>query len=157
MRIENKFTVECFIVIHATVSKIWDVLINPEKIKVYLYGSNVITDWKVGSEILFTRDRLHPKAPISEKLIVDRGNILEIEKEKLLSFSFYSSMEGYPDLPENYSIVSYTLNRQDVNSFRLDYRRTNIPIEIEKRNQDKFMPGMMEQIKMLAEGYSPSP
>ena len=65
-------------------------------------------------------------------------------------------MEGYADLRENYSVVSYTLNREDLNSFRLDYRRTNIPLEIEKRNQDKFMPGMMEQIKMLAEGYSPS-
>ena len=38
-----------------------------------------------------------------------------------------------------------------------DYRRTNIPIEIEKRNQDKFMHAMMEQIKMLAEGEKPSP
>ena len=151
MRTGNNFTVECFVLIHATASKIWDVLINPEKIKVYLYGSNVITDWKAGSEILFARDRLHPKAPISEKLIVDKGKILEIENEKFLSFSFYSSMEGYADLPENYSVVSYTLNREDVNSFRLDYRRTNIPLEIEKRNQDKFMPGMMEQIKMLAE------
>ena len=152
MRTENKFTVECFIVIHATVSKIWDLLINPEKIKVYLYGSNVITDWKVGSEILFTRDRLHPKAPISEKLIVDKGKILEIENEQLLRFSFYSSMEGYPDLAENYSVVSYTLNKEAVNRFRLDYSRTNIPIELEKRNQDKFMPGIMEQIKILAEG-----
>ena len=53
---------------------------------------------------LFARDRLHPKAPISEKLIVDRGKILEIENEKLLVFSFYSSMEGYADLPENYSV-----------------------------------------------------
>ena len=148
MRTGNSFTVECFVLIHATASKIWDVLINPEKIRVYLYGSTVITDWKAGSQILFTRDRLHPKAPISEKLIVDRGKILEIENEKFLSFSFFSSMEGYADLAENYSVVSYTLNREDVNSFRLDYRRTNIPLEIEKRNQDKFMPGMMGQIRM---------
>lgn len=154
---ENGFTVESSIFIHAPVSNIWDLLINPKKIKMYLYGSDVITDWKAGSEILFTRDRLHSKAPISEKPIVDRGKVLEIEKEKLLKFSFYSSMEGYPDLPENYSIVSYTINRQGVNSFRLDYRRNNIPIEIEKRNQDKFMPGMMGQLKMLAEGYIPSP
>src|SRR5687767_10028970 len=111
MRTGNNFTVECFVLIHATASKIWDVLINPEKIKVYLYGSNVITNWKVGSEILLTRDRLHPKAPILEKLVVDNGKILEVENEKLLRFSFYSSMEGYPDLAENYSVVSYTLNK----------------------------------------------
>jgi uncharacterized protein YndB with AHSA1/START domain len=148
----NNFTVECFILIHATASKIWDVLTNPEKIKTYLYGSNVITDWKIGSEVLFTRDRLHPKAPISENLIVDRGKILDIEKEKLLNFSFFSCMEGYPDLPENYSVVSYRLSKVGGNSVRLDYRRTNIPIEIEKINQEKFMPGMMDKIKMLAEG-----
>lgn len=148
---ENKFTVECFILIQAPVSKIWDVLTNPEKIKVYLYGANVVTDWKAGSAILFTRDRLHAKAPILEKPIVDKGKILEIEKEKHLIFSFYSSMEGYADLAENYSVVSYKLNRNDVDGFRFDYRRTSIPSEIEKRNQDKFMPGMMERIKMLAE------
>ena len=123
----------------------------------YLYGSDVFTDWNTGSEILFTRDRLHSKAPLSEKPIVDRGKVIKIEKEELLKFSFYSSMEGYPDLAENYSVVSYILYKESVNRFRLDYRRTNIPIEIEKRNQDKFMPGMMEQIKILAEGDSPSP
>ena len=149
---ENGFTVESSIVIHAPVSKIWDLLINPKKIKMYLYGSDVITDWNTGSEILFTRDRLHSKAPLAEKPIVDRGKVLKIEKERLLKFSFYSSMEGYPDLTENYSIVSYTITRLDVNSFRLNYVRNNIPIEIEKNNQDKFMPGMMKQIKVLAEG-----
>jgi hypothetical protein len=147
---ENSFTVESFVIIQSTAPKIWDVLTNPEKIKVYLYGSNVITDWKVGSQILFTRNRLYPKAPISKKLIVDKGRILAVEKERLLEFSFYSSMEGYEDIPENYSIVSYEIRRHD-HSFRLDYRRTNIPIEFEKRNQDKFMPGMMAQIKILAE------
>ena len=116
----------------------------------YLHGSSVITDWTVGSEISFTRDRLHSSSYF-RKTDRDSGKVLEIEKEKLLKFSFYSSIEGYPDLPENYSIVSYTINGQGVNSDRLDYRRINIPIEIEKRNQDKFMPGMMEQVKMLAE------
>jgi hypothetical protein len=96
-------------------------------------------------EIDFTRRR-----PFRKNLSLI-GEILEIENEKLLTFSFYSSMEGYADLPENYSVVSYTINGLEDKSFKLDYRRTNIPVEVEKTNQEKFMPGMMSQIKVLAE------
>ena len=46
----------------------------------------------------YLREPAHPKAPISEKLIVDKGKFLRLRDEKLLRFSFYSSMEGYPDL-----------------------------------------------------------
>lgn len=150
MTMQNNFVVKSFVIIHATPGKIWDLLINPEKIKLYLYGSNVHTDWNAGSEILFIRDRLHPMAPISANPIVDKGRILEIEKEKLLKFSFYSSMEGYRDLPENYSLVTYALSKEG-DRVKLEYCRSNIPVEIERNNQDKFMPGMMAQIKMLAE------
>ena len=39
--------------IHEAPSKVWDALTNPEIIKKYLFGTETITDWKVGSEIIF--------------------------------------------------------------------------------------------------------
>jgi uncharacterized protein YndB with AHSA1/START domain len=39
--------------INAEPSKVWNTLTNPDIIKEYLFGIETITDWKVGSEIIF--------------------------------------------------------------------------------------------------------
>ncbi len=39
--------------INASPAMVWDALTNPEIIKKYLFGTETITDWKVGSEIIF--------------------------------------------------------------------------------------------------------
>ena len=41
--------------IHArsTIQKVWDALTQPEQVKKWQYGSDVITDWKPGSEVSF--------------------------------------------------------------------------------------------------------
>lgn len=147
----RNLNVESSIVIDATAAAVWDVLTNPEKVKQYLFGSNVSTDWSPGSPIIFWRDRLHPAAPKNETPIVDKGWILEIEEGRLLKFSFYSSQEGYGDLPENYSIITYTIHELNGNRHRLSYLRERIPLEFERMNQQRFMPGMMLQIKAIAE------
>jgi hypothetical protein len=82
---------------------------------------------------------------------VDKGWILEIEKDELLKFSFYSSQEGYGDLPENYSVITYTIQKLNDKQHKLSYLREHIPIEFERMNQQRFMPGMMQQIKAMAE------
>jgi len=41
------------IAINSTAGEVWDALTKPEKIKVYLFGTETITDWKVGSPIVF--------------------------------------------------------------------------------------------------------
>ena len=41
------------IVINAEVSAVWDALINPELIKQYLFGTEAISEWKIGSTIVF--------------------------------------------------------------------------------------------------------
>lgn len=42
------------IAIQASKAEVWDALINPEKIKKYLFGTETKTDWKVGSSIVFS-------------------------------------------------------------------------------------------------------
>jgi uncharacterized protein YndB with AHSA1/START domain len=38
--------------IHINVSKenVWDALVNPSKTKVYMFGCETISDWKIGSD-----------------------------------------------------------------------------------------------------------
>ena len=39
--------------VKAEPEQVWNALTNPEIIKEYLFGTETITDWKVGSEIIF--------------------------------------------------------------------------------------------------------
>ncbi|AKP27347.1 conserved hypothetical protein [Leptospira interrogans serovar Manilae] len=40
--------------IQTSISKVWNALIDPEVIKLYLFGTQAISDWKEGSSIIFT-------------------------------------------------------------------------------------------------------
>ena len=44
------------ITINASIEKVWDALVNPEKIKQYMFGSDVISDFKEGSKIITNYD-----------------------------------------------------------------------------------------------------
>ena len=41
------------VTVNASPESLWEVLTDPEKIKIYLFGTETITDWNVGSPISF--------------------------------------------------------------------------------------------------------
>jgi uncharacterized protein YndB with AHSA1/START domain len=89
--------------INAPVSKVWDALTKPDLIKQYLFGTEVIIDWQVGSPITY-------KGVWQGKSYEDKGKVLEIEPRKILVSTFWSSLSGLPDIPENYKTVRYELS-----------------------------------------------
>ena len=99
---DNKFTAQATTLVNAPASKVWDALTNPGLIKQYLYGTEVTSDWKVGSPITYIGEW-------EGKSYEDKGEILQIEPDKLLVSTFWSSLAGLPDLPENYKTVRYEL------------------------------------------------
>ena len=93
-------TIEADITVSA--SKVWDALTKPELIKQYFFGVEVVSDWKVGSPIIY-------KGEWEGNTFEDKGNILKLEPEKLLLCNYWSSFSGLPDAPENYQNVAYEL------------------------------------------------
>lgn len=87
---------------NAPVAELWDALTDKESVKKYFFGTEVNTDWKAGSPITFTGNW-------EGKTYVDRGKVLEVDKGKLIKYTHLSSFSGLPDLPENYSTVTYLL------------------------------------------------
>lgn len=87
---------------NAPVDAVWDALTNPDKIKVYFFGTNAVSDWKEGSPLLFTGEW-------EGKQYTDKGTILKFEKNKVFQYNYWSSFSPLPDLPENYSILTFTL------------------------------------------------
>jgi uncharacterized protein YndB with AHSA1/START domain len=102
----KELTVKKTIEIKADKLYVWDALINPEKIKQYFFGINVISNWKVGNPILFQYE-------MGGKEFKDKGNILAIEPGRLLQYNYWSSYSGLGDKEENYSIVTYKLDPKE--------------------------------------------
>jgi uncharacterized protein YndB with AHSA1/START domain len=101
----RKFTARASAIIHAPASKVWEALTKPELIKEYLFGTQVSTDWQVGSPITY-------RGVWQGKAYEDKGKILEVEPGRLLVSTFLSSLSGLPDVPENYNTVRYELTPQ---------------------------------------------
>ena len=91
--------------IKASKAEVWDALVNPEKIKHYLFGTETKSDWKVGSTITFS-------GVWEDKPYEDKGTIVAIEPEKTLTYTYWSNLSGTPDVPENYANVGYHLEEQ---------------------------------------------
>src|SRR5665811_1351000 len=92
--------------INAAPSKVWKAITTPASIKKYLMGTDVSTDWKEGSPINYTGE-------YNGKKYHDKGVIKKIEPEKIFQSTYWSSMGGKEDKPENYNLVTYNLSEKD--------------------------------------------
>lgn len=90
----------------ASVAEVQDALTDQESVKKHFFSTELNTDWKVGSPITFSGNW-------EGQTYQDKGKILEVEKEKLLRYTHLSSFSGLPDLPENYSTVTYQLKAEN--------------------------------------------
>jgi uncharacterized protein YndB with AHSA1/START domain len=98
----NKLSVSVSRHIEAPVNKVWQALTDPAMIKQWLFGTNTKSDWKKGSSITYTGEW-------QGKQYEDKGQIIDIVPEKLLHTTYFSSMSGKEDKPENYANVKYEL------------------------------------------------
>jgi uncharacterized protein YndB with AHSA1/START domain len=92
--------IEYTTVIAAPVEKVWEALTQPELVKQYFFGTQLITDWRVGGPISFVGEW-------EGQTYEDKGQILEYEPNKRLAYSYLSSWSGKEDKPENYLWVCY--------------------------------------------------
>jgi uncharacterized protein YndB with AHSA1/START domain len=103
---KGAFIATASIGIKAKAEEVWDALTNPELIKLYLFGTEVSSEWKVGSSITY-------KGIWQGKPYEDKGKIIQMVPKKLLKSTFWSSLSGLPDRQENYNTVIYELAEAD--------------------------------------------
>ena len=126
---DNKYTAKATTTINAPVSKVWQALVNPEIIRQYLFDTEVISDWKEGSPIIY-------RGEWEGKPFEDKGKILKIEPEKQLMSTHWSPLSGVPDTPENYHTVTYTLSGKG-DSTQVTITQDNNATEQEKEHSEK--------------------
>lgn len=86
----------------ASKEDVWDALTNPDIIKQYMFGANAISDWKLGSELIF-------EGEYQGQHYRDKGHIMKISPEKILQYNYWSGFSGLPDKPENYMIITFEI------------------------------------------------
>jgi uncharacterized protein YndB with AHSA1/START domain len=88
--------------IKAPPERVWQALTDPAEIKQYFFGSDVESDWRPGSPIVWSGE-------YEGKSYEDKGEVLEVEPNRLLKHTHYSPMSGQPDEPGNYHTLTYKL------------------------------------------------
>jgi uncharacterized protein YndB with AHSA1/START domain len=130
--------------IHAPASKVWQALTTPEMIKEYFFGTEVISDWKVGRPLEF-------RGVWKGKEYVEKGTILKSDPEKLFQYNYLSSASGLEDVPENYANVTYELHEED-GVTTLTVRQENIASEEERIKAETNWKTVMDNMKKMVEG-----
>ncbi len=129
--------------IKASQQKVWETLTRPELVKLWQYGSDVITDWKPGSSIKF-------KSEWEGKIYEQWGEILEVKPYQLIRYSLFAPRPGIEDKPENYFVMSYILSAEDGET-KLDIiQEDNRPNAVQEPPQGEENPVMMA-LKKIAE------
>lgn len=127
----------------ASRSKVWDALTNPAVIKKYMFDTDTQSTWKVGGPITFT-------GIWEGKPYVDKGTILQIEKEKILKYNYWSSFSGTEDVTSNYANIVYRLEEQP-GHILLTITHDGIKSDEARKHSEKNWKMVLNTIKELLE------
>ena len=82
--------------------QLWDLLTNPVMTKQYMFGCEVLSEWTVGSSIIWKG-----KTEDGQDIIHVKGKITDIVAGKKVSFTMLDPNMGIEDIPENYVKMTY--------------------------------------------------
>jgi uncharacterized protein YndB with AHSA1/START domain len=131
------------VTIKAPLQKVWDMLTKPELVKQWQYGSELITDWKVGGDIKF-------KTEWEGKIFEQWGKVLEIKSNELIKYSLFAPRPGLEDKPENYFVMSYVLTTDNEQTKLKIIQTDNRAGAVQEEPQGEENP-ILQGLKKIAE------
>lgn len=129
--------------IAAPASRVWDALTNPEIIKQYFFGTQVVSDWKEGSSLEF-------KGKWQGREYLDKGVILKSAPPKLFQYTSLSSISNLPDEPENYANITYELNEDDGET-TIVVKQENSPSEEARKQAEENWTNVLKNLRSMLE------
>ncbi len=131
------------IMINAPKQKVWDTVTRPELVKLWQYGSDLITTWEVGSDIKF-------RTEWQDKVFEQWGKVLEFRPTELVKYSLFAPSPDLEDKPENYFIMSYVLTEEGKQTKLEIIQEDNRPNGVQEEPQGEENP-VLKVLKELAE------
>jgi uncharacterized protein YndB with AHSA1/START domain len=144
LKLDNNLISSKSIAINAGPEIVWGILTDPTWISQYLFGAETITDWKPGSAILF-------RIKFDNQEFIDKGIVVEYNEPESLKYRYWSGFCGLEDKPENYSIVSYHIEKIDSKASKLTWSQTGFVDEQSRSSSENSLVNILGQIKSFAE------
>ncbi|SHL74502.1 SRPBCC family protein [Flavobacterium chilense] len=131
------------VLLNAPIEKVWNTLTQPELVKQWQYGSDLITNWKTGSEIRFRNEW-------EGQVFEQWGTVLEVIPNQKVKYSLFFPRPELEDKPENYFIMSYVLSEEN-NKVKLEIiQEDNRPGAVQEEPQGEENP-IIQALKTLIE------
>jgi uncharacterized protein YndB with AHSA1/START domain len=130
--------------IAASKQRVWDTITKPELVKLWQYGSEIKTDWEVGSDIRF---RTEWQGEVFEQW----GKILEFETGEFVRYNLFAPRPGLEDKPENYFIMSYVLTQIGENETQLEIIQNDERPTAKQEDQQGSENPVLQMLKSVAE------
>jgi len=140
---QETFVAHASVKIAAPVREVWDALVNPQTIRTYMFGTEVVSEWKKNSPIVW-------KGVWKDKPYQDHGTIVEIVPEKRLKYSHFSPLSGVADVPENYHTLAFDLTQEGEAVVLALAQDNNHSVEEQKHSEGMYM-AMLQGLKKLLE------
>jgi uncharacterized protein YndB with AHSA1/START domain len=131
------------VTINASSAKVWDALVSPEAIKQYMFGTNVVSDWREGSPIIW-------QGEWQGRAYEDKGVILQFKPGRTLQYSHFSPLSGLPDKPESYHTVTIELSGEG-DQTRVSLAQDNNLTEQAREHSEKNWGIMLTALKKFLE------
>ena len=90
------------VTIHAPSQRVWEVLTRPELVRLWQYGSQLLTTWQPGTPIRF-------RSEWQGQVFEQWGTVIEFRPPISLKYSLFAPQPGLEDRPENYFFMTYQL------------------------------------------------
>lgn len=101
----KKLVVEKSVKFNADISNVWEALTNPEMTKKYFFNCEAISDWKVGSPIIFKMES------DGKEIVAVKGSIKAIEQKTLLEYTCFTPK--FENVPSKHTTVTYKLSSEN--------------------------------------------
>jgi uncharacterized protein YndB with AHSA1/START domain len=135
-------------IIDAPVEDVWQALVDPDQIRRYMFGTNVVTDWTEGGDIRW-------KGEWKGSAYEDKGTVLVVDPPHAIGFSHFSPLTGKADVPENYHNVRIELGEESGGT-RVTLTQDNNPDDQARAHSEANWQTMLDGLKELLEGPSDS-
>jgi len=133
------------IMINAPLQKVWDTVTKPELVKLWQYGSDLLTTWEIGSDIKF-------RTAWEDKVFEQWGKVLVVKPNELVKYSLFAPRPGLKDRPENYFIMNYVLTTQNGQTKLEIIQEDNRPNAVQEEPQGEENP-ILQSLKQIAETH----
>lgn len=131
--------------INASIEKVWDTITKAELVKLWQYGSDLLTTWEVGSDIKF-------RTAWEDKVFEQWGKVLAFKPNELVKYSLFAPRPNLEDKPENYFIMNYVLTDEDGQTKLQIIQEDNRLNAVQEALQGEENP-VLQSLKKIAETH----